>query len=127
MRKTYEEKALHNELADVLFSVGSVEGRIVNVGFGYDLADRCVTLGVVVEHATSKDEDLLIGTIALFASNLFDLPIEQLKSRLDQNLETGFQVLSISFKHSNAFTVISRNAVKMNNQPQTNNIKAKRS
>tara|TARA_B100000886_G_scaffold322020_1_gene264689 strand:- start:360 stop:692 length:333 start_codon:yes stop_codon:yes gene_type:complete len=108
MNTTYEEKQLHSELTKEIDSVGPVEGRITSIGFGYESADRCVTLGVTIEHATGKDEDLLIGTMASFASNLFDLPIEQMKSRIDQNPETGLQVLSISFKHSDTFTVIPR-------------------
>ena len=108
MRKTYEERALQNELTELLDSVGPVEGRITSIGTGYDLADRCVTLSVTLEHATGKDEDLLIGTMASLASDLFDTPIEKMASRLDQNPETRLTLLSISFKHSDTFTVIPR-------------------
>mgnify|MGYP001181790290 CR=1 FL=1 len=114
MNTTYEEKQLHSELTEVLDSVGPVEGRITSIGFGYESADRCVTLGVTLERledATGKDEDLLLGTMASFASNLFDHPSEQMESWIDQNPETGLQVLSISFNHSDAFTVIPRGEV----------------
>ena len=110
MNTTYEEKQLHSELTEVLNSVGPVEGRITSIGFGYESADRCVTLGVTLEHATGNDEDLLVGTMSSFASNLFDLPIEKMTARLDQNPETLLTLLSISFNHSDAFTVIPRKA-----------------